>query len=130
MKRVVLRVRPAEVMDDLDLDLVRRRLAGLAPWRAELRDTRLSDATYLTVVATIDAIDATAADALQRGLSDLPRMRVLVWRGPGAETPLALADAAALNDAAEEVRQRIGDPVHEVPRAMAEDDVTTKGRDE
>ena len=117
MKRVVLRVRPAEVMDDLNLDLIRRRLARLAPWRAELRDTRLTDAPYVTVVASIDAIDDAAADALRRGLADLPRMRVLLWRGPGAETPLAQADTAALAAAAERVPAPIGD------------DATTKGRD-
>lgn len=124
MKQVVLRVRPAEVMEDLNLDLVRRRFARLAPWRAELRDTRLSDATYVTVVATIDVIDAAAADALQRGLADLPRMRVVVWRGPGSETPLALVDAAALNDAAAPVAGL-------APGAAgsAEDEVVEKGRD-
>ena len=124
MKRVVLRVRPAEVMDDLDLDLVRRRLERLAPWRAELRDTRLSDATYVTVVATIDVIDAAAAETLRRGLSDLPRMRVLVWRGPGSETPLARIDAVALNEAAE----RVDGPASPAP-GISGDDATTKGGD-
>ena len=124
MKRVVLRVRPAEVMDDLDLDLVRRRLERLAPWRAELRDTRLSDATYVTVVATIDAIDAAAAETLRRGLADLPRMRVMVWRGPGSETPLARIDAAALDEAAE----RIDGPASPAPGISAVD-ATTEGGD-
>jgi hypothetical protein len=103
MRRVVLRVRPEETMDDLDLAQVRQRLARLRGWQTELRDTRLSDATYVTVVATVDAIDAAATETLRQELSDLPRMRVFLWRGLGEETPLALADASTLNEAAASV---------------------------
>jgi hypothetical protein len=79
-------------MDDLDLDLVRDRMARLPDWRTELRDTRLSDAPYVTVVAEIPALHEQAFEQLRVAFSNLPRMRAMIWRRPGLEIPIEEAD--------------------------------------
>ncbi|MQA86728.1 MAG: hypothetical protein GEV03_19385 [Streptosporangiales bacterium] len=100
MARVVLRIRPAEVVADLDLAVVETRAGRLTGWRAEVHDTRLSDATYLSVVVTADEIDDAAAVELRDAFRALPRMAAYVVRAIGDEEPLERADAALLRTAA------------------------------
>lgn len=100
MERVVVRVRPIEVMDDLDLDVVERRLRGLSEWAVEVDDTRLTDATYVTVVAEHERIDEASITRLREALADLPRMRALLWRRSAPEVPLESAPLSAFVDAA------------------------------
>lgn len=97
----MLRVRPEEVMEDLDLEVIGERLRHLEGWTAELLDSRLSDAPYVTVVAEIPEIDPEAVRRLQQALGDLPRMRAGLWRSVDAEMPLAEADGAILEEAAD-----------------------------
>jgi hypothetical protein len=100
MPRIVLRVRPQEVMDDLDLDAVGERLNRLS-WDAELQDARLSDAPYVVVVVDLPETSDEALSRLQEAFGDLPRMRVGLFRSTDEETPLERADLAALREGAE-----------------------------
>jgi len=102
MTRIVIRIRPAEVMDDLDLDIVRERAALLREWQAEVKDSRLGDAPYVTVVATTPVVTAERIAELKGALGELPRMRALVWLSPTDEVPLDVANAATFQVAARE----------------------------
>lgn len=104
MRRIILRIRPAEVMDDLDIEAVRTRVNLLADWEAEVQDTRLSDAPYVTVVATTEMFDANAAEQLKKAFADMPRMQAQVWRRSKSEVPLDFADSSLLEEAAELIR--------------------------
>lgn len=99
MNRVVLRVRPAEVMEDLDLDTLGDRLHRLKDWRAQLHDTRLSDAPYVSITVDLPSIGGPEVARLKEALSGLPNMRVFLWQR-GAEVPLQAADVSALEIAA------------------------------
>lgn len=106
--RIVLVVRPQEVMDDLDLDLLRTRIDGLAGWQAEVQDSRLSDAPYVIVVASPRSaeVDTAAVRELQQAFGDLPRMSVRLWQGVGDEASLDRIDPTRLAEVAEETERR------------------------
>lgn len=100
MPEIVLRIRPDAVMGDLDLDRIRVWAGRLPGWTTEVRDTRLTDAPYITVIATTPAITNEVANTLRSRSSDLPRMGVFIWCGVGREVPLDKADVKVLEDAA------------------------------
>jgi hypothetical protein len=100
MPRLVLRVRPLETMGDLDVGAVREHAARLEMWEAEVRDTRLSDAPFVTVVVAAPGLTPEALASLKAGFTQLPRVRVVVWLKEGVESPLETADLAALAQAA------------------------------
>ena len=97
MPRLVLRVRPEGLLTDLDLEQLRERLARLSGWASEVRDTRLSDAPYVTVVAETATLDEGAAAMLRAALADLEAMDVNVWLGIANERTLESCDLASLN---------------------------------
>ncbi len=103
MKQIILRIRPAEVMDDLDIEVIQTRVALLTGWEVEVRDTRLSDAPYITVIVNPRTIDPEMAAQLKSAFAGLPRMCARVWRRSSSEVPLALADCDLLEKAAESV---------------------------
>lgn len=104
MRQLIVRVRPAEVMEDIDLDVIRERAARLRGWDVDVRDSRVSDAPFVTLVARTREITDAAAEEIRRELADLPRMRALVWRRHGNELELPTATSAVLQDASEEVQ--------------------------
>lgn len=106
MRQVLLRVRARTAPEDLDLDELRRRLAQASSWRCEIDDTRLSDAPFVSVIAGTDTIDDASTETLRAALADLERMRVAVWSGIGAESPLDSAGPATL-DAASHAFERV-----------------------
>jgi hypothetical protein len=83
-------------LTDLDLEELRERLARLPGWTSELRDTRLSDAPYVTVVAGTETLDEGAAETLRDALSDLNEAHAVLWLGIGSERRLESCDLAAL----------------------------------
>ena len=112
MKPIVLRIRPAEIMEDLDLDVVRERATRLADWATDVQDTRLFDAPYVSVVVTMPAINFETAARLKAAFADLPRMRANVWQRIGAEVPLAAADLAVLEEASQSRNRAVGTDSH------------------
>ena len=101
MKRLVLRVRPEQVMEDLNIDEVSARIASLTMCEAEVRDTRLSDGTYVSVEIKVSTIDTEFVAQMRAAFCNLPQMRVFLWRRAKAELPLSKVDLAAINDAGE-----------------------------
>jgi hypothetical protein len=106
--RLLLHVWPAQVLEDLDLDLLTARAAALEGWQVELHDTRLSDAPYVTVVAEAADITSGELDRLQVAFADLPQMDARLWVGVGKEVSLASVDAALIREAAARTPQRPG----------------------
>lgn len=96
----MLRVRPREVMDDLDLETINKRVSRLSDWRARVEDSRLFDAPYITAVIEPTHVDAEAVARLRAVFAGMPRMRVQVWRGVDVEVPLEEVNVAVLDDAA------------------------------
>ena len=97
MPRIVLRVRPAEVMDDLRLALIQERARRLPDWDIEVHDTRLSDAPYISIAARMPAITEETVARLKAAFADLPGMRVLLWQRVGVERSLQDVDPAILS---------------------------------
>ena len=97
MEKIILRIRPTETMDDLDLELIRQRIEPFEDWSAELHDTRLSDATYVTVTVEIPALDEKSLARLKTAFAGLPRMRAMLFRRVGVEIALETANAAKLH---------------------------------
>lgn len=100
MQQLILRIRPTTGMEDLDLDKIRARIQRLTTWQAELQDSRLSDAPYVSVIARIPQLDAAAMTELKRAFARLPRMSVHLWQRIGDETLLQTADLATFTQAA------------------------------
>jgi hypothetical protein len=100
MGKIVLRIRPAEVMEDIDLAFIRNRMKHLAGWVSELQDTRLSDAPYISVVVQVTAIDAAALARLKATFAGLPKMRAQVVLSVGVELPLDAIEVDQLRTAA------------------------------
>jgi hypothetical protein len=98
MRRILLRIRPAEVMDDLDLDLIRERAMRFPQGAAEVQDTRLSDAPYVSVIMTVPATNEELLAQLRTAFLDLPRMQIQVWRRLRVEVPLEKASVADLEE--------------------------------
>ncbi len=99
MARVVLRFRAVETVADLDLAAVTEHAERLGRWQAEVFDTRLSDAPYVSVVVTIADVDDEAAEELRGTFLDLPGMTPYVLGAIGDEVPLERADTALLETA-------------------------------
>ncbi|WP_433727405.1 hypothetical protein ACQP2Y_12315 [Actinoplanes sp. CA-051413] len=100
MARIVVRLRPTETVGELDVDAVAARVADLTRWRAEVVDTRLSDAPYLTVVATTEDIDDAAAAELRDALREPVAARAYLVSAVGREQPLEGAGTEDLRAAA------------------------------
>ena len=100
MGKIVLRLRPAEVMEQINLDLIREAMRYLPDWETELQDTRLSDAPYVSVLVKIPEIDSKALARLQGAFASLPGMRAKVMLAVGEELPLEAIDLAGLTRAA------------------------------
>lgn len=107
MHQILLRIRPTTVLEDLKLDLIRRRMQRLTNWQAELQDTRLSDAPYVSVIAQIPQLDAAAVDEIKRAFTRLPHMRVQIWQRVGEEIPLQSANLIIVTAAAQALRQHL-----------------------
>lgn len=99
MARVILRFRPATTLAGLNLAAVQERAAQLSRWRAEVVDTRLSDATFISAVLTTTTVDAAAVAELHTAFADLPGMHPYVLRAIGDEHPLDQADQELLDTA-------------------------------
>ena len=100
MGKIVLRLRPAEVMEQINLDLIREAMRDLQDWEPELQDTRLSDAPYVSVIVKNPKIDARALGRLKSVFANLPGMRARVMLAVGEELPLEDVDLAGLTRAA------------------------------
>jgi hypothetical protein len=104
MRKIVLRVRPKEVMEELNLDLIRER-SSLMDIEMEVQDTRLSDAPYISVVAKIPTINEEVLARLKGAFRDMPRMQVNLWIRIGKEVALDTVDTAVLEKAASSLSQ-------------------------
>jgi hypothetical protein len=100
MGKIVVRFRPVEVMEQINLDLIRQAMGYVPDWETELQDTRLSDAPYVTVIVNIPEINQKALARLQGALANLPGMRAKVMLAIGEELPLEAVDLAGLARAA------------------------------
>ncbi len=100
MGKIVLRLRPAEVMEQINLDLIRDAMRDLQGWGPELQDTRLSDAPYVSVIVKIPEIDARALARLKNAFANLPGMHARIMLAIGEELPLDAVDLAGLTRAA------------------------------
>lgn len=97
MPRIVVRIRPLEIMEDLKPELIVQR-AALVDSKMEFFDNRLSDASFVSLVMTIPSANLNSLERLKTVFSDLPRMRVLLWHSY-VETPLAELDLKTFRDA-------------------------------
>ena len=102
MLKLILRIRPVEVTDDLNLDLVQERACELVGVRAQVQDTRLYDAPYVSVIVNVQNADAKVLAQLRGAFGTLPRMRAMLWEMPGVEIPLVSAQLEDLERAASE----------------------------
>ncbi|WP_433270658.1 hypothetical protein ACQPZF_10395 [Actinosynnema sp. CS-041913] len=98
MPRIILRFRPT-TLASLDLAAVQERAARLSRWQAEVVDTRLFDATFLSAVLTIATIDDAAVAELRAAFTDLPGTQAYVLRAIGDEHPLDQAGQQLLDTA-------------------------------
>ena len=110
MATIVLRIRPIESMDDLDLSEIRDRLRRLSDLSPELDDTRLSDAPYVSLKLDLPLIDATLVQRLREALADLQGVVVQVWNGRPQPTRLTDATAETLENASKALAARLGQP--------------------
>jgi hypothetical protein len=101
MPRLIIRIRPQEVMEDLDLAVVQQRAEGLAEWHAEVVDTRLSDAPYVALVLDVPCVDDHLENELRRALAELPRMRASLYRRGQSEASIGTVDQRMLESALE-----------------------------
>jgi hypothetical protein len=99
VQRIVLRIRAIESMADLDLGLVRQSVRALEDLDPEVRDTRLSDAPYVTVTLGLERPDEAMLHRLQEAFRDLPRVVVQLWAGAGRVVSLQSARPADLEAA-------------------------------
>ncbi len=83
-------------MEDLDLDLIQKRVMHLKDWEIKVHDTRLSDAPYISVVVKIPVINIDTLNRLKEAFKDMPCMYAMVWIRAGVEVPLNLVDIAIL----------------------------------
>jgi hypothetical protein len=108
MARVVLRLRPTGTFAEMDPGTVATHLGRLRRWQTEVVDSRISDAPYLTVLASIEDIDDDAAAELRDVLGGVPAMRTYLLRTVSDEWPLRDAGADALRAAATAVPEQDG----------------------
>jgi len=108
MTAIVLRIRPIESMDDLDLSAIRDRMGRLSDLSPELDDTRLSDAPYVSLKLDLPLIDTALVQRLRDALSDLEGVVVQVWNGRPQPTRLSDANAEALESASQALAARLG----------------------
>lgn len=69
--------------------------------RPELRDTRLSNAPFVTLILDLPTLDAKHLTRLRRALPDAPYLTVSVWTGYGQSVRLADANPETLIAAAQ-----------------------------
>jgi hypothetical protein len=96
-----VRVRPLEVMDDLDLDLVQAKVGQLRNWEVEFQDTRLSDAPYVTLIMKLPEINLQVLTQLKTTFADFGRMRAQLWIEQGVEVPISTIQIADLERASQ-----------------------------
>ncbi len=94
-----MRIRPLEVIDDLDLDIVRARAERLTSWNVEVQDSRLSDAPYFTLILRLPEIGSGSLIQIKQAFADLGRMRAVLWSAKGKEVPLTKAKLDDLDGA-------------------------------
>ena len=100
MKKILLSIYPAGRISDINLDVINERMARVQDWIPELHDARVSDASFVNVIVQLPAIGANELRRLREAFDHMPRMKVCVWRGFGAEAPLDKVDTDILEAAA------------------------------
>jgi hypothetical protein len=108
MATIVLRIRPTDSMDDLDLSAIRDRMRPLTDLSPELDDARLSDAPYVSLTLDLPVTDARMVRRLQDALSGLEGIVVQVWNGQPQPLRLMDVDAETLANAAQALAHRLG----------------------
>jgi hypothetical protein len=104
MKKIILRARPKEVMEDINLDVILEHVSRLGQMaETEIIDSRLTDAPYITIIVKVLDVDNAVLDQLKSDLSDLAGMNVKVWRRGGKEVPLDEIDLSGLKEAAQTI---------------------------
>lgn len=102
--KIILRVRPKEVMEDINLNIISEHTSQLgADAETEIIDSRLTDAPYVTIIVKVLDVDNELLDQLKSNLSDLAGMNVKVWQRAGKEVPLDELDVTGLKEAAQTV---------------------------
>jgi hypothetical protein len=75
MKRLQFRVRPAEELSDIDIELIEQRLgriAGVVSFK--IYDDRISDATFVSVFVMVAELSRPVLEELARVFLGLPKM--------------------------------------------------------
>jgi hypothetical protein len=99
MHRIIVRIRPREVIEDIDLDAILARIKNFDA--AEIVDSRISDAPYVTVIVKTPTIDNKVLTELKSRLSNLQSMYAELIVGVGTELPIEDVDIAALENASQ-----------------------------
>ena len=107
MNRILLRIRPLETMNDLNLELIQKRASSLADWSARVSDTRLSDAPYISMTIDLPEVSEDELVRLKEALLGMPRMPVYLWMGRKREMALDLVDVKALDEAARSLAELV-----------------------
>ena len=84
------------MIEDIDLDAIVSRAED---FDAEIIDSRISDAPYVSVIVKTPIIDNKVLTELKSKFSNLPSMYARLWQHAGAELPLEGADISALQKA-------------------------------
>jgi len=95
MIRIRVRVRPEQVMEQLDPERARAAAASVAGvGSVELWDERVSDALYVTLDVYADERSADLEDGLRDALADLPGMDCFLVIAYGDQAPITEAGPA------------------------------------
>lgn len=92
MIRVRVRVRPEQVMEELDPQRAQEAAAGVPGVRSvELWDERVSDALYVTLDVYAEEPSDELEDGLRTALGGLPGMECFLVVAHGDQAPIATA---------------------------------------
>ena len=97
--KLQFRLRPTESLLDVDPRRIRKALGGPSK-TADLQiiDNRASDATFVTMLVTLAALDPQTLEDLRLALLSVPRVRAFIVDGAGNETAVGEIPSIKLGD--------------------------------
>lgn len=100
MNKIILRIRPEQSIEELDLNVIKQRAMMFKNGEARVHDSRISDAPYITVIVMISIIDDASMSQLKEIFTNLLHMHVNVLQEIGLEICLNEADVTIFKKAA------------------------------
>ncbi len=86
MKHIQLRIKPKRSLLDIDIPLLRERLATLqGVAEINIFDDRASDATFITVILTLTGLDTESVSRLKKELLHIPKIIPFLVNKQGKE---------------------------------------------